>query len=64
MEEAAVQSTDDRVALVHSRNEALAYMAKSDPPGHAAVTTFTTDGATLNFFGHFVAESEGQLVYH
>ncbi|KAK3334066.1 hypothetical protein B0T19DRAFT_459621 [Cercophora scortea] len=58
------ESAYAEAALVHSRNEALAYIGEPDPPGHAAVTTFTTDGTTLNFFGHFAAESDGQLEYH
>ncbi len=30
-----MQSAYDGAALVHSRNQALSYMGKSDPPGHA-----------------------------
>ncbi|KAK3691994.1 hypothetical protein B0T22DRAFT_474971 [Podospora appendiculata] len=63
MEGAALQSAYDGAALVHSRNEALAYMGEPDPPSHAAVTTFTTDGTSLNFFGQFAAASEDQLEY-
>jgi hypothetical protein len=44
MEKATLQSRYDGAAMVHARNKALAYMGKSDPPGYAAVTTFTTDG--------------------
>ena len=33
---------------------------KFDPraPGHAQVSTFTTDGTNINFFAHYVAMSE------
>ena len=62
---ARLQSAYDGAALVHGRNQALAYLGKADAPGHAEVTTFTTDGATLNFFAHYTALSEhGDLEYH
>jgi len=48
MEEARLQSAYDGAALVYSRNQALSYIGKADPPGHAEVTTFATDGTTLN----------------
>ncbi|KIH88220.1 hypothetical protein SPBR_07890 [Sporothrix brasiliensis 5110] len=48
MRETRVQSAYDGAALVHARNQALAYMGGSDPPGHAEVTTFTADGTNLN----------------
>ncbi|KAK3389611.1 hypothetical protein B0H63DRAFT_499610 [Podospora didyma] len=65
MREAKMQSAYDGAALVHSRNQALSYMGKSDPPGHAEITTFTTDGKNISFFAHYAAESEdGTLEYH
>ena len=66
MEKARMQSAYDGAALVHSRNQALAYMGRSDPPGQAEVTTFTTDGTNLKFFAHYAAPSEedGTLEYH
>jgi hypothetical protein len=65
MEEARLQSAYDGAALVYARNQALSYIGKPDPPGHAEVTTFTTDGANLNFFAHYAAPSEdGMLEYH
>ncbi|GAB1311908.1 Heterokaryon incompatibility protein [Madurella fahalii] len=65
MEEARLQSAYDGAALVYARNQALAYLGKPDPPGHAAVTTFTTDGTNLNQFAHYAAQSEdGTLEYH
>jgi len=58
MEEAELQSVYDGAALVHARNQALAYMGKSDPPGYAAITTFTTDGTNLNMYAHYAIPSE------
>lgn len=54
MDQAALQSAYDGAALVHSRNEALAYLGTPDPAGHAAVLTVTTDGRAVNVFGHHV----------
>ena len=63
--EARIQSAYDGAALVYSRNQALSYIGKSDPPGHAEITTFTTDGKNISFFAHYAAESEdGTLEYH
>ena len=65
MKEAELQSAYDGAALVFARNQALSYLGKSDPPGHAEVTTFTTDGTNLNLYAHYAAPSEdGTLKYH
>ncbi|KAH6619163.1 hypothetical protein B0J18DRAFT_467340 [Chaetomium sp. MPI-SDFR-AT-0129] len=65
MDEAELQARYDGAALVYARNKALAYLGKSDPPGHAAVTTFTTNGTILNFYAHYAAEAEDKtLKYH
>lgn len=65
MREARMQSAYDGAALVHARNQALSYIGRSDPPGHAEITTFTTDGKNISFFAHYAAESEdGTLEYH
>ncbi len=65
MREAELQSRYDGAALVHARNQALSYIGKSDPPGHAEITTFTTDGKNINFFAHYATEAEdGTLEYH
>ncbi|KAK3935481.1 hypothetical protein QBC46DRAFT_323223 [Diplogelasinospora grovesii] len=65
MEEARLQSAYDGAALVHARNQALSLIGKPDPPGHAEVTTFTTDGTNLNFYAHYAAPSDdGRLKYH
>ncbi len=66
MEKAALQAGYDGAALVYARNEALSYLGKSDPPGHAEVTTFTTDGTNINFYAHYAAPSkkDGTPGYH
>ncbi|OAL44653.1 hypothetical protein IQ07DRAFT_649260 [Pyrenochaeta sp. DS3sAY3a] len=53
--------------MVHTRRQAPADMGQSDPPGHAEVTTFTTDGTTLNMYAHYAIpseEDEDTLKYH
>jgi hypothetical protein len=65
MDKARLQSAYDGAALVYARNQALSYLEKPDPAGHAEVTTFTTDGTNLNFYAHYAAMSEeGMLEYH
>ncbi|KAK0612984.1 hypothetical protein B0T17DRAFT_542373 [Bombardia bombarda] len=65
MKEAELQSAYNGAALVFARNQALSYLGKSDPPGHAEVTTFITDGTDLNLFAHYATRSEdGTLEYH
>ncbi|KAK0621404.1 hypothetical protein B0T17DRAFT_508754 [Bombardia bombarda] len=65
MENARLQSAYDGAALVYARNQALSYVGKTDPPGHAEVTTFTTDGTTINTYAHYTTRSEdGTLEYH
>ena len=52
-------------ALVYSRNQALAHMGKSDPPGHAAVATFITDGVNINQYALYAKKSaSGETEYH
>ncbi|KAK3317388.1 hypothetical protein B0T19DRAFT_290949 [Cercophora scortea] len=65
MEEARLQSAYNGAALVYARNQALSSIGKPDSPGHAEVTTFTTDGTSLNFLAHYATPSEdGTLEYH
>ncbi|KAI5917139.1 hypothetical protein F4810DRAFT_716746 [Camillea tinctor] len=65
MDQARLQSAYVGAALVYVRNQALSYLGKQDPPGHAEVTTFTTDGTNLNLFAHYATQSEnGTLQYH
>ncbi len=65
LEEARLQSAYGGAALVHGRNQALSAIGTPDPPGHANITTFTTDGTTLNFFAHYAAPAaNGTPEYH
>jgi hypothetical protein len=65
MAEATLQSGYDGAALVCARNQALAYQGKSDPPGHASITTFTTNGTQVHFYAHYATPAEdGTLEYH
>ncbi len=65
MGEARLQSAYGAAALVYGRGQALSYLGKSDPPGHAEVTTFATDGTNLNIYAHYAVPSEdGTLEYH
>ncbi|OAA63243.1 hypothetical protein SPI_03406 [Niveomyces insectorum RCEF 264] len=62
---ARLQGAYDGAALVFARNQALSRLGKPDPPGHAEVTTFTTDGTTLDQYAHYAEESEdGTTRYH
>lgn len=65
MKRAMLQSRYDGAALVYTRNQALSSLGESDPPGHAEITTFTTDGTNFNFYAHYAAPTEdGTLEYH
>jgi hypothetical protein len=67
MIKARAQSAYDGAALVYGRSRALEYLNDVDPPGYAAVSTFTTDGTTVNFFAHYAVlseEEEGKIEYH
>jgi hypothetical protein len=64
MIEAQTQAAYDGACMVHGRNEARSFLQSPDPAGHAFVSTFTTDGTTLNTFGHYSSQSEGQVKYH
>ncbi|KAH7019512.1 hypothetical protein EDB80DRAFT_203917 [Ilyonectria destructans] len=65
MEEARLQSAYTGAALVYARNQAISTMGSNESPRHAEVTTFTTNGTTINFFAHYAAQSEnGTLQYH
>jgi hypothetical protein len=64
LKEAELQSAYTGAALVFARNQALSYLGKSDPPGHAEVTTFTTDGTNLNLYAHYATTEDSTLKYH
>jgi hypothetical protein len=61
---AETQAAYDGACMVHGRNKARSFLKSPDPPGHAFVSTFTTDGTTLNTFAHYSSQSEGQVEYH
>ncbi len=57
----------DGAALVYTRGtKPPAYLEKPDPPGHAEVRTFTSDGTHIHFYAHYAAPSgeDGRLEYH
>ncbi|KAK7414087.1 hypothetical protein QQX98_007030 [Neonectria punicea] len=65
VEEATIQSAYDGAALVYARNEALTYLGQSDPPGHAEITTFTSDGKFLKNYAHYAVElKDKKIEYH
>ncbi|TVY90852.1 hypothetical protein LAWI1_G005641, partial [Lachnellula willkommii] len=61
---AQTQAAYDGACMVYGRNEALSFLNSPDQAGHAFVSTFTTDGTTLNTFAHYSSESQGQVKYH
>ncbi|KAJ2891395.1 hypothetical protein MKZ38_000509 [Zalerion maritima] len=56
--EARMQSAYDGAAMVHARTQALAYIGEEDPPGHAVIITFTTDGTNLNLYAYYTIPAE------
>jgi hypothetical protein len=61
---ARLQAAYDGAHIVYGRNEARSYLGNPDPPGHAFVSTFTTDGTILNTYAHYSSQSEGRVEYH
>ncbi|KAK0101219.1 hypothetical protein ONS95_012798 [Cadophora gregata] len=61
---AQTQAAYDGACMVYGRNEARSYLESPDPPGYAFVSTFTTDGTTVNTFAHYSSETQGQVKYH
>ncbi|KAL5322128.1 hypothetical protein ACEPPN_010097 [Leptodophora sp. 'Broadleaf-Isolate-01'] len=61
---AQTQAGYDGACMVYGRNEARSFLESPDPAGHAFISTFTTDGTTLNTFDHYSSESQGQVKYH
>lgn len=54
-------------ALVCARERAVEFVGGGggEPPGHAEVVTFATDGTRLDFWAHYAARGEGGRVeYH
>jgi hypothetical protein len=48
-----MQSGYTGAALVYARNQALSEIGAADPPGHASITSFTTDGNMLDLYAHY-----------
>ena len=61
---ARLQAAYDGAHMVYGRNEARSSLGNPDPPGHAFVSTFTTDGTNLNTYAHYSSQSEGRVEYH
>lgn len=61
---AQTQAGYDGACMVYGRNNARSFLESPDPDGHAFVSTFTTDGTTLNTFAHYSSEIQGQVKYH
>ncbi|KAM5362363.1 hypothetical protein ACJZ2D_012568 [Fusarium nematophilum] len=65
MREATAQAAYDGAALVFTRNQALSYLGKPRPLGHAEITTFATDGTNINFYAHYATLGEdGRIEYY
>jgi hypothetical protein len=61
---ARVQASYDGAAMVFARGEANRYLGTSDPAEHAVVTTFTTDGSTVDTWAHYSIPVGNRLEYH
>ena len=61
---AETQAAYDGACLVYGRNKARVYLGNPDPPGHAYVSSFTTDGTILNTYTHYSSQFESQVKYH
>ncbi|KAI0105040.1 hypothetical protein GGR51DRAFT_201524 [Nemania sp. FL0031] len=59
MDRARIQSAYTGAALVYARNQALECLGKSDPPRHASVITFATDGTLIRFYAHYACTDKG-----
>lgn len=55
---ARMQSGYNGANLVYARNQALGEIGAADPPGQANVTTFTTDGNTLDLYTHYAEDGK------
>lgn len=65
LREAKMQGAYDGAALVYARHQALSYLGVSDPPGYAAIITFTLDGDDITFYAHYATTSgDGTRKYH
>jgi hypothetical protein len=64
MIEAQTQAAYDGACMVYGREQARSFLESPDPDGHAFVSTFTTDGTTLNTYAHYSSQSGDQVKYH
>jgi hypothetical protein len=64
MVEACLQAAYDGACLVYGRNIALASIGKPDPPKHASILTFITDGTTVTTYAHYAEEKLDKTLYH
>ncbi len=60
---AQTQASYDGACMVYGRNRALSFLNNPDPAGHASISTFTTDGTTLNIFDHHSSKSQDEVKY-
>ncbi|KAK3319222.1 hypothetical protein B0H66DRAFT_533724 [Apodospora peruviana] len=58
LKKAREQAAYDGAHLVYGKNRALQYLGAPDPPRHATITTFVSDGSTLEFFAHYSVPGE------
>jgi hypothetical protein len=58
------QAAYDSACMAYGRNKARSFLEGPDPLNYAFVSTFTTDGATLNTFAHYSSETQGQVKYY
>jgi hypothetical protein len=64
MVEACLQAAYDGACLVYGRNIALASIGKPDPPKHAGILTFITDGTAVHTYAHYAEETLDGTLYH
>ncbi|KAM0424848.1 hypothetical protein ACHAPT_009904 [Fusarium lateritium] len=65
LEVAEMQSGYNGAALVHARNQALSRLGRPDPPGHAEVESWATDGNRVRSYAHYSTPAEdGKVEYH
>lgn len=50
--------------MVYGRNEVRLFFKSLDLAGYAFVSTFITDGITVNIFAYYSSETQGQVKYY
>lgn len=61
---AQTQAGYDGASMVYGRNKARSFLGSADSTDHAFVSSFTTDGTTVNSFAHYSTTSQNQTKYH